>query len=990
MRASFLLLGLLSACATQNHGIVPVEDGRTIYVEPPEDGGWDDPAAASSYRYIAGTIQDAINAANPGDTIIVQSGTFTEDITISDGVRVEGSGIGETFVEGTVAIDAATDANTGIARLTVINPAAPYTGTGIVITGGRAVVEDCEVLAWDIGIQTSNANDVVIQGNEVLFNNYGFWSDVTTNLVIQNNMFRSNAQAGITNYTSDGQVIFNTLVGNAFAASALFEYGGALQFGSGDTETVANNIVVNNFYGVNCLSCGDTFSNNLVWGNTTNYINDASQMGDDLNTDPQFANAGEFDYDLTVFSPGVDVANGAYPTALDHTGEARPSGAGYDVGWDEFTVSGYDLVVTEVMANATNESVLEFVELYNNGVAAVDLDGLVLSDGDEDDTLMVFAAGTTIVQPGEYAVVVDPDYDGSYNIPVGVTVVTTQDTEVGNGLTTADPITLYEPNGSTVISTFSYPKDPGDGVSSEMFSMPLGDTNGNWRFSVCPTGSSPGEVHCFPPSGDPAGLVITEVLANGWDEATDEYIELYNPTALVIDAANLVIDDGDSTDTLQGFANSATLIGPGEHALIVDPGYSYSYFLPNGVALLTTGDQSLGNGLATSDPVTLYQPDGYNIIDSFGFPANPGDGYSTEKVDYAGGDIAGNWADATLGCTRGRSPGRLNGAAGGICDQLLINEIMSNPLVEDTGEFVEIFNGGFDPVDLAGLLIADPTHTDTITDYLGGSTILDPGSFAVVVDAEYAGQYNIPVDALIVTTTDTTIGNGMAVLDEVSLWEGDYLIDAMNFPFNAGNGYSIERIWDRATDAAVNWVISPCPSGASPGDVNCAEGGTIGGSGTSTIEVVISEIMANALDEDTGEYIEIYNYGLVPVDLHLFVLWDGDALDQIFGYLIPDDAVLQPGEYAVILDNEYAFEYSIPVGALLLTTGDTTLGSGLATTDDVFFFEPDGSTLIDSFTSPTNPGNGISIEKEDLLGGDVLSNWRDAACGPTPGDVNCP
>ena len=990
MRHSLLMCALISACTIQNSTTVSHEEGRTIYVEPPEDGAWDEPEAARSYRYIAGTIQDAINAASPGDTILVQSGTFTENITLTDGVRVEGAGAGETIIDGNVYINAATDAHTALARVTVSNPGVPYTGVGIDISNGRATIEDCEIIGWDLGIYSDASTDLLTQGNQFLFNNYGFWADDSTNLSIQNNLFRANAQAGITNYTSDGQVVFNTLVGNAFAASAVFEYGGALQFGDGDTETVANNLVVNNFYGVNCLNCPNTFSNNLVWGNTTNYVNDASQMGDDLNVDPQFVNAAEFDYDLTVFSPGVDAANGAYTTAVDHSGEARPSGAGYDVGWDEFTVSSYDLVVTEVMANATIETVLEFVEVYNSGAAAIDLAGLILSDGDEDDTVTDFNAGSTIVQPGEYAVIVDPDYDGSYNIPVGVTVVTTSDTEVGNGLTTADPITLYEPDGSTVISTFSYPKDPGDGISSEMFSLALGDTNGNWRFSVCPTGSSPGEAPCFPPSGDPAGLVITEVLANGWDEAVDEYVELYNPTALVIDAANLVLDDGDSTDALQGFANSSTLIGPGQHALIVDPGYTYSYFLPNGITLLTTGDQSLGNGLATSDPVTLYQPDGITPIDSFGFPSDPGDGYSTEKVDYAGGDNVGNWADATLGCSRGRSPGRLNGASGGICDQVIINEIMSNPLVEDTGEFVELFNAGFDPVDLADLTIGDPTHLDSITAYLGGSTVLDPGTFAVIVDAEYAGEYNIPGDALVVTTTDTTIGNGLAVLDEISLWEGDHLVDAMNFPFNAGNGYSVERIWDRATDAAANWVISACPGGASAGDVNCAEGGTIGGSGTSAVEVVISEIMANALDEDTGEYIEIYNYGAVPVDLHLFVLWDGDAIDQLFGFFNPADTILAPGEYAVVLDNEYAYEYSIPVGALMLTTGDTTLGSGLATTDDVFLFEPDGLTLIDSFTSPSDPGNGVSIEKIDLLGGDVLSNWQAAACGPTPADTNCP
>ena len=36
---------------------------------------------------------------------------------------------------------------------------------------------------------------------------------------------------------------------------------------------------------------------------------------------------------------------------------------------------------------------------------------------------------------------------------------------------------------------------------------------------------------CFPESGDPAGLVLTEVMANAVDESAGEYVELYNPTS---------------------------------------------------------------------------------------------------------------------------------------------------------------------------------------------------------------------------------------------------------------------------------------------------------------------------------------------------------------------------------------------------------------------------------------------------------------------------
>ena len=234
-----------------------------------------------------------------------------------------------------------------------------------------------------------------------------------------------------------------------------------------------------------------------------------------------------------------------------------------------------------------------------------------------------------------------------------------------------------------------------------------------------------------------------------------------------------------------------------------------------------------------------------------------------------------------------------------------------------------------------------------------------------------------------------TLGNGLATTDSVTLYDtdGTTTIDSFSSPSNPGDGYSIERIDYTLGDTSANWAAATdyCTRGRSPGRLNGAASGICD-------PILITEVMANADDEDTGEYVEIYNYGKYAVDLSNFVLWDGDQIDLIFGYYSLNDTVLWPGEYAVILDNEYAGDYPhLDPFALLLTTGDSTVGSGLSTNDGVWLFEPDGTTLIDSFTSPSNPGNAISIEKRDLLGGDVLSNWQASTCpeGNSPGAPNC-
>lgn len=175
--------------------------------------------------------------------------------------------------------------------------------------------------------------------------------------------------------------------------------------------------------------------------------------------------------------------------------------------------------------------------------------------------------------------------------------------------------------------------------------------------------------------------------------------------------------------------------------------------------------------------------------------------------------------------------------------------------------------------------------------------------------------------------------------------------------------------------------------------------------------IVITEVMANALDEDAEEFIELYNSGNESVDLALWTFTDGDALDAIIpwsaethGALKDPDAVvntsvLPAGAYAVIVDSEYATtdqRYEIPNGTLILTVENTTLGNGLTTTDAVTLFHADG-TVASTYGTPVsadtwqerdddgldaiplNPGDGISVERVVVAVGDLESNWETCA-----------
>lgn len=992
-RAALLLLGGAVSCA----GPTPT-GGRVLYVEPPVDGEWDDPdVMAVSGILTFTTIQDAIDAASSGDTVAVPSGTYVESVVMAEGVNVVGAGVDETLLVGNVSfssLSAATISDLALVDYDYATTGVPYNDVGIAISGGNATIERVEAYYFNYAIGAVSAGSVYVDASVIAGNWYGIIADDVTNLTVQNSLIASNPAAGVaTDNGTGGGILHNTFVGNGFGGSSAY-LTGAVAVGDAGSEYVVNNIMVSNYYGLNCYNCTGTSSSNLIWGNTTDYVNDASAASTDLNVDPQFNDPGEGDYSLSIGSPAVDAGSSLFGVPTDAFGEARPQGAGYDMGMDEVASTSYELLITEVMANASTESTGEFVEIYNAGTTTVDLAGLVLTDGDDIDVLESFGGSATTVAPGEYAVVLDPDYASDYTIDSGVSLLTTGDTTVGNGLTTSDSITLYESDGSTIVASFSYPTDPGDGVSKELYNLDNGDASGNWRASQCASGSSPGAAHCFPESGDPADLIITEVMANAADESTGEYVELYNAGTSEIDLSGLVLSDGDSTDTLEAFAGGSTLLPAGQHALILDSAYSYDYILPTDIVLMSAG-ATLGNGLSTSDPVTLYDTDGTTAIDSFSSPSDPGDGYSIERVDYTVGDTAANWAAASTACTRGRSPGRLNGHYGGICDPILITEVMANAGDEDTGEFIELYNAGFDTIDLAGLVFTDGDDDDTLQAYDGGSTLLAPGSYAVIVDAEFDNDFTIDSAAIVVTTGDTTLGNSLSVSDEVVLYEADGVtrIDSFLYPSNPGNAVSVERVaYAGGFDDADNWEASTCASGSSPGLDNCV-GGTSTAAAESTYDLVITEIMANADSESTGEFVEVYNNGSTDVDMLYWVIYDGDAVDTLLGFVDPFDTILGAGEYAIILDADYAGDYStIPSDALILTTDDSTIGSGLATSDPVYLFEDNAISLVDSFSFPENPGNAISIERQDVDTGDIESNWADSVCssGSSPGQGSCP
>ncbi|MFZ5563722.1 MAG: choice-of-anchor Q domain-containing protein, partial [Thermodesulfobacteriota bacterium] len=116
---------------------------------------------------------------------------------------------------------------------------------------------------------------------------------------------------------------------------------------SGTCPTLKNNIIAENdghAIFADDTSSTDMVTHNNLWNNSQgDYINvnsgddiDIVDTNGNISVDPLFAGGDPFDYHLTQDSPCIDAGTSEGAPDSDFEGDARPSGAGFDIGADEF------------------------------------------------------------------------------------------------------------------------------------------------------------------------------------------------------------------------------------------------------------------------------------------------------------------------------------------------------------------------------------------------------------------------------------------------------------------------------------------------------------------------------------------------------------------------------------------------------------------------------------------------------------------------------
>jgi parallel beta-helix repeat protein len=250
------------------------------------------------------TIQEAINAANPGDAIMVATGTYLENIVVNKTVTLIGEDNNNTIIDGggfgTVILVIAN--NVSISKFTIKNSGSTLLDNGILINQASYCNVSNNILASNyFGIRLKDSSNNVLSNNNVTDNHYGielFYS--SNNVLTGNHMARNQFNFGVwgstlSHYIHDietsnivderpiyywinkrgeeipldaGYIALINSTEITVKNLALTNNGAGIQLAYTENSSITNNNLTNNLHGIWLLrSSNNVLSNNNVTDN---------------------------------------------------------------------------------------------------------------------------------------------------------------------------------------------------------------------------------------------------------------------------------------------------------------------------------------------------------------------------------------------------------------------------------------------------------------------------------------------------------------------------------------------------------------------------------------------------------------------------------------------------------------------------------------------------------------------------------------------------
>lgn len=213
------------------------------------------------------TIQAAVDAANPSDTVFVRAGTYYEHVVINKSLILQGEDKTTTIIDGSgsgYGIHMPSTDNVSISDFTVRN-----TQYGIFFTSGATYNTVSDVIATDsvhgINNHDQNNSNNTFQNVEVYGNsNIGIVAYLgSNNLNILDSNIHDNGASGVQiGWSSNWVVSGNTITGNI---------GPGISLDTASHGTITNNTMMNNSTGISFSGWGPEYNNvtsNVIRNNT--------------------------------------------------------------------------------------------------------------------------------------------------------------------------------------------------------------------------------------------------------------------------------------------------------------------------------------------------------------------------------------------------------------------------------------------------------------------------------------------------------------------------------------------------------------------------------------------------------------------------------------------------------------------------------------------------------------------------------------------------
>ena len=704
--------------------------------------------------------------------------------------------------------------------------------------------------------------------------------------------------------------------------------------------------------------------------------------------------------------------------------------------------------ITEVRAAAgrgSQDAAFEWVEIHNPGPAPIDLTGWRLADNRAEDAIpaTTLASGGYLIVGGSEAL--------ADELPGDVQFVVVADGRIGNGLANSgDRVLLIDPSGEAV-----------DGVSwgSDRTIMvlappPSGQTlarsGGEWSAATASPGAAHGAERIDPPAEatpepEPAAspaettleteptdspaaptlplaaLRITEIFAStgmGSREAAFEWVEVFNAGAEPVDLTGWTIADNAAVDVLPG-----GVVAPGARVTI-----GGSAEAADGGVDVVLEDGRIGNGLANrGDVVTLRDPVG-RVVDEVDYRAPPiplpevgrsialsGDVWVLNTVPSPGSDgvtpppppaeaeaPAPSQAPAVddVAAEEDEEDAAAAAVLAAPLAALRITEIFASTGMgsrEAAFEWVEVFNAGAEPIDLAGWTIGDNAAVDVLP---GG--VVAPGARVTIGGSAEAADGTADV-----VLEDGRIGNGLAnrgdvvtlrdplgrVVDEV-----DYRAPPIPLPESgrsialSGDVWVLNTVPSPGSDGVTPppppaEAEAPAPSQAPAVDDVAAAEEEEDAAAAAVLAAPLAALRITEIFASTGmgsreaafEWVEVFNAGAEPVDLTGWTIADNAAVDVLPG------GVVAPGAHLTIGGSAEAAD-----GGVDVVLEDGRIGNGLANRGDVVTLRDPLGRVVDEvdYRAPPIPlpeaGRSIALSGDVWVLNTVPSPGSDGVTPPPP------